>query len=372
MPDQHTLTVLVVPDCPHTTAAAELARDALTTTGLAATIETVQVRDHDQAARLGFVGSPSFHLDGRDLFGENGAPAMACRVYRTSTTSPVHTLVRDSQFTLHTLTGPVTAARVVVATGAFGTPVAPTFTDDLEPGLPALHSHDYRRPGDVPHGVVLVVGAGNTGYQLALELALDGRTVHLARGTPARTVPQRIAGRDIFWWLTRTGLVTAPTGSRIGRRLRANDPIIGTRRAALRAAGVRFRPAPRPVPAEPSRSPTGPPYAPTRSSGPPDTATTTAGSTSPGLSTRTALCAPRDWTPPPRGCTCWGAPGNVAEGLPCWDSSATTHATLRRASQRDRKTSTHCVTRSELSSQRQNTTPAKVPAKVLDTSSRTV
>ncbi|MFI6428391.1 flavin-containing monooxygenase [Promicromonospora sp. NPDC050880] len=156
------------------------------------------------------------------------------------TASPVRSLVKDDTFTLDTPTGPITAARVVVATGAFGTPATPAFAHHLEPDLPASHSHDYRRPDDVPQGVVLVVGAGNTGYQL--ELARAGRTVHLAHGATARTVPQRIAGRDIFWWLTRTRLVSAPPDTRIGRRLRANDPIIGTSRAALHAAGVQFRP----------------------------------------------------------------------------------------------------------------------------------
>ncbi|WP_206074582.1 hypothetical protein [Antribacter gilvus] len=83
MSDQHTLTILVVPGCPHATSAIELTRDALAATGLAATIETVEVDDLDQAERLGFVGSPSFHLDGRDLFPRGSTPAMACRVYVT-------------------------------------------------------------------------------------------------------------------------------------------------------------------------------------------------------------------------------------------------------------------------------------------------
>ncbi|GAA1873760.1 NAD(P)/FAD-dependent oxidoreductase [Myceligenerans crystallogenes] len=164
------------------------------------------------------------------------------------TSSPVRALTRDAgqtavnRFTLATPSGLVTAPRVVVATGAFGTPAAPGFATRLDPDLPALHSHDYRRPSDVPDGVVLVVGAGNTGYQLALELAGHGRTVHLAHGSVGRTVPQRVAGRDIFWWLTHTRLIITPADSAVGRRLRANDPVIGTSRTALRSAGVRFRP----------------------------------------------------------------------------------------------------------------------------------
>jgi hypothetical protein len=88
MPVQHNLTVLVVPDCPHAASAVQLAHDAVTATGLIVAIETVEVRNHDQAERLGFVGSPSFHLDGRDLFPEDVVPAVACRVYRTPTRLP--------------------------------------------------------------------------------------------------------------------------------------------------------------------------------------------------------------------------------------------------------------------------------------------
>lgn len=166
------------------------------------------------------------------------------------TSSAVQTLAQDRTagntpadvFTLATPTRLITAARVIVATGAFGAPATPGFAPDLGPDLPVLHSHDYRRPSDVPDGAVLVVGAGNTGYQLALELARNGRTVHLAQGNAGRTVPQRVAGRDIFWWLTRSGMITAPADSAVGRRLRANDPVIGTSRTTLRTAGVRFRP----------------------------------------------------------------------------------------------------------------------------------
>ncbi len=57
-------------------------------------------------------------------------------------------------------------------------------------------------------------------------------------------LPQRLAGKDLFWWLTRLGLMRVTAGSRLGRRLRARpDFIIGSSRRRLRAAGVRFRPA---------------------------------------------------------------------------------------------------------------------------------
>jgi len=105
-----------------------------------------------------------------------------------------------------------------------------------------VHTDDYRKPSGLPAGPVLVVGGGNSGFQVAHELAATGRPVHLAEGAHLRTVAQRIAGRDLFWWLTTTGVIRAPGHTRLGRRLRANEPIIGTSRRSLRRAGVTFRP----------------------------------------------------------------------------------------------------------------------------------
>ncbi|MBE7698692.1 hypothetical protein H9623_00020 [Oerskovia sp. Sa1BUA8] len=81
---EHTLTVLLVPDCPHAAHALDLAQQALVAIGLNATIETLEINDQAQADRLQFAGSPSFHLDGTDLFPTNSPPAIACRVYPTT------------------------------------------------------------------------------------------------------------------------------------------------------------------------------------------------------------------------------------------------------------------------------------------------
>ena len=63
-----------------------------------------------------------------------------------------------------------------------------------------LHSTQYRSPDDLPTGTVLVVGGGNTGYQIAEELA-QSRDVHLAIGARQTPLPQRILGRDLFRYL---------------------------------------------------------------------------------------------------------------------------------------------------------------------------
>jgi putative flavoprotein involved in K+ transport len=83
---------------------------------------------------------------------------------------------------------------------------------------------------------------GNSGFQIAEELAAT-RTVDLSIATKYPMLPQRRAGRDLFWWLTRLGVMRLTAGSRLGRRVQARGAfIIGTNRRRLERARVRFRP----------------------------------------------------------------------------------------------------------------------------------
>ncbi|RYU08829.1 flavin-containing monooxygenase [Nocardioides iriomotensis] len=76
----------------------------------------------------------------------------------------------------------ITCDNVVVATGTFGrTPYVPAFAADLDPSVRQLHSSEYRRPGDLPDGRVLVVGASHSGTEIAHELAPTHETVLVGR-----------------------------------------------------------------------------------------------------------------------------------------------------------------------------------------------
>lgn len=143
-------------------------------------------------------------------------------------------------FAVETAASSWVARRVVVATGAFGRPWRP-WSAGLD-GVHQLHASEYRTPNDVPSDDVLVVGAGNTGVQLALELARSGRTVQLSGEPGGRFMTQRPLGKDLFWWLDMTGAIRAPDTTLVGRRLRANDPIIGSTKRMLQTAGVRWAP----------------------------------------------------------------------------------------------------------------------------------
>ena len=121
----------------------------------------------------------------------------------------------------------VAADQVVVATGPFQTPFVPTLAEQLDPEVWQAHSTGYRRPSDVPEGTVLVVGGGNTGFQIAKELTATHKVV-LSVGSKQKPLPQRIAGRDLFWWLTKTHLLSTTVDSRLGRKLQYRDTLIGS------------------------------------------------------------------------------------------------------------------------------------------------
>jgi putative flavoprotein involved in K+ transport len=146
----------------------------------------------------------------------------------------------DGGLAAHTTQGVLHARRVVVATGPFHTPFIPAVDGSLT--VPVLHSSGYRRPTDLPDGRVLVVGGANSGLQIAEELAAT-RDVVLSAGANPPAVPQRVLGRDLFWWLTRLGVMEKGPDSRLAKRMRARgDLVIGTSRKALRRDGVDFRP----------------------------------------------------------------------------------------------------------------------------------
>ena len=116
----------------------------------------------------------------------------------------------------------------------------PSISERLDDSVVQLHSSDYRSPPGLPDGPVLVVGGGNTGFQIAAELA-GWREVHLAVGTRQTPLPQRIAGRDLFRYLEATGLTGKTVTSRIGQRMKDRESLIGSSPRAAREQGIHMR-----------------------------------------------------------------------------------------------------------------------------------
>jgi putative flavoprotein involved in K+ transport len=157
--------------------------------------------------------------------------------------SPVRRLTRENGHFLLEIDGRrITAEQVVVATGPFQKPFIPEVASRLEADVFQVHSTAYRKPSDVPEGTVLVVGGGNTGFQIAEELSSTRRVV-LAIGSRQTPLPQRLLGRDLFWWLTKTRLFDTTVESRLGRKLRTRETLIGSSPRKLRRSyGVELKP----------------------------------------------------------------------------------------------------------------------------------
>jgi putative flavoprotein involved in K+ transport len=98
------------------------------------------------------------------------------------------------------------ARSVVIATGLFQQGKIPAFAAQIPSEVAQLHSGDYRNPESLPPGAVLVVGAAQSGAQIAEELYQNGRKVYLCTGSAIR-MPRRYRGRDIYEWAHLTGFL---------------------------------------------------------------------------------------------------------------------------------------------------------------------
>jgi len=158
----------------------------------------------------------------------------------------VERLSRDGEgFVLHTSGGVISCDNVVVATGTFGrTPSIPAFAGELDPGILQLHSSEYRRPGQLADGPVLVVGASHSGTDIAHELALTHETVLAGRDCGEIPVPIESRRMRMVWpalafaWrhvLTRR----TPMGRKAMQHVRFHGaPMLRVKRADLEARGV--------------------------------------------------------------------------------------------------------------------------------------
>ncbi|HEX3267395.1 MAG TPA: NAD(P)/FAD-dependent oxidoreductase [Gaiellaceae bacterium] len=156
--------------------------------------------------------------------------------------SAVHRLTADGGRTpLETDGRTITADQVVVATGPFQAPLVPELAGQLDSEVFQVHSTGYLRPDQIPEGTLLVVGGGNTGFQIAKELSASHR-VCLSVGSRQTPLPQRIFGRDLFWWLTKSRLLATTVESRLGQRLQHRETLIGSSPRALERHGVELKP----------------------------------------------------------------------------------------------------------------------------------
>jgi putative flavoprotein involved in K+ transport len=140
------------------------------------------------------------------------------------------------------------AENVVVATGAHQIPKVPAFAPELDPRIVQLHSSEYRNPAQLQEGDVLLVGAGNSGAELAVDLSPTHRCWLAGPKTgeipvPHGTLRARLGFRVFRFLGHRVMRVDTPIGRKLSPKLISHgDPLIRTRLKDLAAAGVEHVP----------------------------------------------------------------------------------------------------------------------------------
>lgn len=112
-------------------------------------------------------------------------------------------------FWVNTSVGEYSAEQVVIATGGYHQPKISQMSDRLPAGLQQIHSSEYKNPQSLSEGGVLVVGTGQSGCQIAEDLHLAGKQVHLCVGGAPRS-PREYRGKDVVAWLDELGYYDMP------------------------------------------------------------------------------------------------------------------------------------------------------------------
>lgn len=112
-------------------------------------------------------------------------------------------------FEITTSVGDYTADQVVIAAGGYHTPNIPPLAERLPQHIVQLHSSDYKNPQQLPDQPILVIGTGQSGCQIAEDLHLAGKQVHLCVGGAPRS-PRVYRGKDVVDWLDQMGYYDIP------------------------------------------------------------------------------------------------------------------------------------------------------------------
>ncbi|MDH4160880.1 MAG: NAD(P)-binding domain-containing protein [Actinomycetota bacterium] len=158
---------------------------------------------------------PGYGYQGDDPHGFRTMPETIAFIerYAALSSAPVRTHTRvtsvrrtDDGYLVSTTEGDWRARSVVVASGACAVPTIPAVAAALPPSITQLSPLEYRNPGQLEPGGVLVVGASASGTQIAEEIHRSGRPVTLSVGEHVR-VPRTYRGRDIKWWMDTVGVL---------------------------------------------------------------------------------------------------------------------------------------------------------------------
>ncbi len=134
---------------------------------------------------------------------------------------------KNDVFLIDTNKGTLTARNIVIATGPFHQKYIPEFANKLGKDVIQLHSSEYKNPSQLRQGNVLIVGGGNSGAQIAVELSQTKNTF-LSVSKKLRYFPLMIGKKSVFWWFDKLGILKARNTSVFGKKIQQNgDSIFG-------------------------------------------------------------------------------------------------------------------------------------------------
>ncbi|CAM1347981.1 flavin-containing monooxygenase [Tenacibaculum halocynthiae] len=126
--------------------------------------------------------------------------------------------------------GSIEAKNVVVATGPFHIPYTPPCHTKISDSILQMHSNYYKNKNQLQNGDTLVVGGGDSGYQILNEISENSsRTVYFSGDTSVKSLPQQFLGKTLWWWFTLIGFLSYSKYSWIGKKISSSSqPVIGT------------------------------------------------------------------------------------------------------------------------------------------------
>ncbi|MGB5981978.1 MAG: NAD(P)/FAD-dependent oxidoreductase [Nonlabens sp.] len=137
---------------------------------------------------------------------------------------------KGSRFYVEHTNGEMLAKNIIVATGPFHTPYTPPCHLKISEDVLQIHSNYYKSPHQLMDGDALVVGSGDSGYQILDEISKDSsRTVYFSGDTKVKSLPQHILGKTLWWWFTKVGFLRFNKYTWIGKKINSStQPVIGT------------------------------------------------------------------------------------------------------------------------------------------------
>jgi len=121
-----------------------------------------------------------------------------------------------------------TSHNVVIATGPFHIPYTPPFYKKISDEIKQWHSNYYKNPNQLQEGDCMVVGAGDSGFQILDEISQTGRKTYFSGQTQIKTLPQEFLGKTLWWWFCKTGFLSIHKHHWLGKIIsKSKQPVIG-------------------------------------------------------------------------------------------------------------------------------------------------